>query len=1032
MPRHQSTAPRGECHHLFGGIPSRFGLNVQAHEELTRVHLALGDLAGARTLMGEIDELLKHRPGLGTLVGEAGELRALLAKERGGSLRADGRFTTIRGLRRRPGCDVVVMRVRYPLVAGQRGPAGAPAEVVMATRAAKQVATGSKWSGTLARDPVLASKVTAPEVPDWVLPRPHITKLIAQGTRWCPLTVVTGPVGAGKTMALALWAAAEPGPVAWFSLDEYDNRPATFWSYVVAALRRSGVAMPNTLSATTRGRTAEHLFLLRLASVLAAQNVPVTLVVDDFHLLTETRALSGLDFLLRNAGGGLRLAVASRADPLLPLHRYRLAGELAEVRPGDLAFTVAEAGQLLAQHGCGLPDDSLERLTRQTEGWAAGLRLAAMSLADHPAPERFVEELISERSALTGYLAEEVLDAQPPELLDVLLSTSILEHVNAEVACELTGDRQAGRILAALPHANTFVQPIGGGWYRFHTLFAEVLRLKLRLERPDRIAALHRQAARWYERNGQLTGAVRHAAAAGDWPLAASVVIDRLAVSELIEPTGSPSLADEFASMPDRAAWAEPQPYLVAAAVALSAGRLESAAASLDASEALIGRVPADQAPAVQLTAAMIRFAVSRRTGDFTAAAAAAACAAALVRGSSDGALARHPEIRARVLAARGVAELSLGRFDEAARVLDAGVTAAAASGEDRLGVRCLAQLALAEALRGRLGRAAKLACQATAARPDDERPQGEHPDPAALTALAWVHLERHELREARSQLKEADTALRLNPDRLLEAVACLVAAGDGLAEGHADVAAQFVARARSGGPVPAWLDHRLDLAQSWALAARGDIEAALAAAKRADCGSSPEAAVTLARTWVAAGDRDNARRVLAPVLAAREGVLDRVRVQAHLVAARLGYSAGDRARGRRSLESALRLAERERLRLAFILERGSIRPLLQRDPDLMQTYRDLLPSALWGNQPAAPRGAAAQDTATVPAVEPLTEREREVLRHVSGMLTTAEIARELYISTNTVKSHIKNICHKLTVNHRGEAVRRARQLQLI
>ena len=139
--------------------------------------------------------------------------------------------------------------------------------------------------------PILASKITVPGVPDWAVPRPRITKLIAEGTRWCPLTVVTGPAGAGKTMALALWAAAEPGPVAWVSLDDYDNRPGVFWSYVVAALRRSGVAVPRALSAAARGRAADHAFLLRLASALAAQDPPVTLVLDDLHLLTEPTVL---------------------------------------------------------------------------------------------------------------------------------------------------------------------------------------------------------------------------------------------------------------------------------------------------------------------------------------------------------------------------------------------------------------------------------------------------------------------------------------------------------------------------------------------------------------------------------------------------------------------------------------------------------------------------------------------------------------------------------------------------------------------
>jgi LuxR family maltose regulon positive regulatory protein len=196
------------------------------------------------------------------------------------------------------------------------------------------------------------------------------------------------------------------------------------------------------------------------------------------------------------------------------------------------------------------------------------------------------------------------------------------------------------------------------------------------------------------------------------------------------------------------------------------------------------------------------------------------------------------------------------------------------------------------------------------------------------------------------------------------------------------------------------------------------------------------------------AGDGDNARRTLGPVLAAHDGVPERVRLQACLADARLSYHSGDCARGRRSLGRALRLAERERLRLPFILERGWIAPVLRREPDLAHAYRHLLPSVVCGNQLPAPpgaatqgrAGAAAQDTmdtpapgmTTVPVVEPLTEREREVLQHVSGMLTTAEIASELYISTNTVKSHIKSICHKLAATHRGEAVRRARQLQLI
>ena len=291
--------------------------------------------------------------------------------------------------------------------------------------------------------------------------------------------------------------------MAWVRLDRYDNRPGAFWSYVVAALRRSGVGIPDVPSAGARGRAVDHVFLLWLVSALAAQDPPVSLVLDDFHVLTEPQVLRGLDFVLRNVGSGLRVVISSRMDPLLPLHRYRVAGQLTEIRASDLAFSIPEAGLLMAQHGITVPADSLASLTTRTEGWAAGLRLAAISMGTHPEPDHFVKELITEDSALTGYLMEEVLSTQPPEVRDFLLSTSILEHVNAEAASELLGDEQAGGILQALARSNTFIQPIGCGWYRYHTLFAEVLRLKLRCDYPERVPGLHRRAARLYE--GRLT-----------------------------------------------------------------------------------------------------------------------------------------------------------------------------------------------------------------------------------------------------------------------------------------------------------------------------------------------------------------------------------------------------------------------------------------------------------------------------------------------------------------------------------------------
>jgi LuxR family maltose regulon positive regulatory protein len=292
------------------------------------------------------------------------------------------------------------------------------------------------------------------------------------------------------------------------------------------------------------------------------------------------------------------------------------------------------------------------------------------------------------------------------------------------------------------------------------------------------------------------------------------------------------------------------------------------------------------------------------------------------------------------------------------------------------------------------------------------------------------VHLEHHELREAAIRLKEANAALGAHPDRLIQTVASLTAACGALAEGHAGLAAHITARARAGWPIPAWLEQRLSLVESRACAAAGDIQAALAAAERATRDNSPEAAVTLAHAWLAAGDSGNARRALAPALAAHSGTPERVRLQVWLADARLNYNTGDSARGRRSLASALRLAGREQLRLPFAVERGWLGPTLRRDSGLADIYRRLFAPGLCRDQLPAP--PAVQNQATTLAAQPLTEREREVLRHFSNMLSSAEVATEMLISINTVNTHLKHILRKLAASRRGEAVRRARQLGLI
>ena len=881
-----------------------------------------------------------------------------------------------------------------------------------------------------ADDPILISKITVPALPGWVVARPRLEKLIADGARG-PLTTITGPPGAGKTMAAAMWAtSASPGSMVWITLDRYDNRPKVFWSYVMAALRRAGIAVPRVLSAPTRA-AVDHAFLLRLASVLADQDGPVMMILDDLHLVTEPAILDGLAYVLRNATPGLHLVVSSRMDPLLPLHRYRLTGELAEIRADDLAFSLPESSSLLAHHGITLPAAALECLTQRTEGWAAGVRMAALSLDGHPDPEQFVKELDAEDSAVTGYLVDEVLNAQPPATRELLLRTSILDCVRADLASELADDAQAAGTLAELAQANAFVRPLGHGWFRYHAMFAEVLRLKLRSERPDQLADLHQRAAWWYQRNGYLLEAVRHAAACGDWPLAAGMVIDELAIGQFIDPRDSQSLAEVFRDMPLDLVRTHPYPLLVIAAMELSDGAAQPCATTLAAAESNLGDLPADRKVQARLSAALIRLALSRRTGDLDTATAAAASATALLEELPENLLARHPGIRAQVLLGRGAAELRAGRLDEAAATFKEG---AAASAPDSAGVRadCLAYLALLEALAGRLSRAVELAGAVVQTTQDGDG-LTEHVTPAVSIALAWVHLNRHEIPQMHSQLRLAEAALRLDPDRLISAVARLIAAWHRLAEGRVLAASDIIGRARQDWSPPAWLDRMLTLLESRVATATGDIQAAVAAARRADPASGPDAAAALARAWLAAGDQEAARRALA---VGAEGVgtaPEQARLEAWVVDAQLCYAAGEVVRGRRSLEHALRLGRPQLLRLPFVLERTWIQPVLRRDPALALACGELLAPDLASSVPArVPAQPGPGDHAAPLIVEPLTEREHEALLHLSEMLSTAEIAAEMYISVNTVKSHLRSIYRKLSAAHRNEAVRRARQLELI
>jgi LuxR family maltose regulon positive regulatory protein len=866
-----------------------------------------------------------------------------------------------------------------------------------------------------AADNVLLSKITPPARKEWVIRRPRIEERIAAS----PLTVVTGPPGAGKTTAVASWLAVTEDPVAWVTLDRYDSRPDVFWSTVVAALRCAGVEFRRALPASGRtGRADHHAFLLRLAVELVSQDPPVTLVLDDLHRIAERGLDDDLQYLMQNTRPGLRVVICSRVDPTLSLHQYRLAGELTEIRADELAFSVHEAQLLLNQHGVALPGEPLERLTELNEGWAAGLRMAALLLQEEPDPEQFVKNFAAKDSAIADYLIEEVLKNQPARFRELLLKTSILDQVSASMAVEMTGDERAGDALEALAHANAFVEPVGNGWYRLHSLFAEVLRLKLRFEHPRQVADLHRCAARWYQSHQCLPDAVWQAAAAGDWPFAARLVVDDLAIGTLIGAPDDDPLTNRLREMPAALLGAGPEPALVAAGIALADVQQERARTALAAAEGSLAGTPADEESACRIAVAMLRLELARQTGDIEVATASVRQLENLAGTLSDETMAHKPRLVLRILAERGLLLLWAGQPDEAVAILGVRHPASAEHGPECANYH--GHLALAEAFRGRLHAAGHVI--ETTCSPGDVGGAGL--SGAAEVALALIHLERNELRETRDALKRADAALRARPDRLAAAAACFVDGRCRLAEGHPGAASNAAVRARVGWSPPGWLGHRLTLLESRAFAAAGDNRSAVAAAGRAGPAASLDAAAALAHARLDAGDLLAAGQALdrSPAITAKTPVASCV--DWRLTEARLAFGNDDGRSGRRSLMEAIKLGAQEGLRLSFALEAAWMRPVLRSDPRVARAYRHVLaPDLAGGSDPSA---------ADPVIVEELTVRECEVLKLLAGMLTTAEVAGELYISVNTVKTHLKSIYRKLAANHRGEAVRRAKELRVI
>jgi LuxR family maltose regulon positive regulatory protein len=868
-------------------------------------------------------------------------------------------------------------------------------------------------------DPFLRTRFALPARPATFLRRQRLVDHLDQalGT---PLTLLNGAAGAGKTLLAADWAAGLRSPVAWLTVEAGDRRPGVFWAYVLQTLRACGAPASDAVGTPADASGVDHRLLAALAAELNDRDRPVALVLDEYDRVTAPEIAEQLAFVLHHAGRGLRLVLVTRTEPLLPLHRYRAAGELTEIRAAELAFTPEEAVVLLELHGLSLPVHAARALVDRTRGWAAGLRLSALAARESGDPELYLKEFEADRSTVADFLLAEVLKGQTQESQDLLLRVSVLERFCPELADALTLRTDAEPILAGLYRENAFVEPLGHSWYQLHPLFGEILRAHLRVRLPGVEPELHRRAAQWLRRSGFLPETLTHSAAVHDWDFAAGALIDDLAIGELFTGLRSDDLAQLFSQMGSEAR--SPATDLVRAAHDLSRCDLDRGRARLRHAEERL----ADEAPglaAAQLSCALLEALAARLTGCPPQVEKAAAAADELRRKVPAHLLVKHPELTALLLTHLGSARLWAGRFEDARAVLTtvAGTPGGASSVLPR--EEAMGHLALLDYLNGWLGRAERKALAAVS------EVEGLGPSQSAGSGigrlvLAAVAVDRHELPRAQALLDETAQLPSAARDPVTAAGRALATARLLLVKGEARAAVEAADPAVSAAVASPWAASHELLVTSAAHLAEGRPDAAAEVLQDIDV--DQPCAVEAAAIQLAAGRLGAAIDLLDGIRSeSRTGPA--VTVRAALVRAQAAEGAGDTATARKLVAQALLDARRERLRRPFREAGVWIRPLLATAP--------LHALAAGWLTPGPPRRGERPRPESPPpplVTAELSGREHDVLERLARMMSTEEIAADLYVSANTVKTHLKSVYRKLAVSRRGEAVRRARELRLL
>jgi LuxR family maltose regulon positive regulatory protein len=901
------------------------------------------------------------------------------------------------------------------------------------------------------RDALLATKLHVPRLPPGFVARTRLTARLDEGLAG-RMILVCAPAGFGKTALLAAWASGGPRPVAWLSLDEGDNDPARFWRHVATALERARPGVSGRVGPLLGPPPPQSFegvvtaLLNELAERPAAEQA--LLVLDDYHLIGAPQVHAGVQFLLDHLPPGLRLMLATRSDPPLRLGRLRARGELTELRAADLRFTETEAAELLRATPAGrdLTRAAIEALTAKTEGWVAGLRLAGLSLQAHDDADAFVAAFSGSHRYVLDYLAEEVLDSQDPQVRAFLLETSVLGRLSGDLCDAVTGRAGGQAMLERIERAGLFLLPLDEvrGWWRYHHLFADLLKARLAAELPERVPALHRAAATWHAERGLADEAIPHALAAGELNQAADLVERHF---DAVYFTGENATVQRWLSaLPADLTRSRPRIGLARAILALTAG-------DMDAAEQAVAALAADPAEADDSFRPSVGAGASF-VANVPAAAAIARAWLAFLRGDAEemAVFAAHARARLRdgewMLASIcrlnvALADWLRGRLGAAEQHFTAAIAGWQAAGQHALAAQGCHYLGQIRRAQGNLDTAMDAYQELLRI---TELPVGGTSPVAGIghVGIAEVAYQRGDLAAARRELQAGLPLCRQLSDTQALATGLATLAWIRQAKGDQAGARQAMDEAERAGPSPAaaGLLNPVPAQRARLALAQGDITAAARWAQQQRLSSASEPVYTgerdqlvLARLLLAQDQPHQALRLLGRLsaLAGSQGRTGSIIEIAALRALALAAT-GDRAAAAEELAGTLALAAPQGYVRVFADEGPPMAALLSQ---VAAAHRDGQPAARQvplGYLAAVLRACApASQAPGVPGlVEPLTARELEVLHLLAAGAPNQRIADDLVVTLDTVKKHVTHVLGKLGAANRTEAVTRARQLGLI